>query len=227
LDRLQEPIRYDGGVATRAEALAGMLGGGVPFAWAVRYLSDSPALSAADAARLCRAARAAGADRLAPRPGGRPAHELTPAEFAAEVPGRLARAPAVDVAQWAAAAGRSADLAWAAGPADFADLLGGASRHDRAAVARLLDRLTRYNALHRDYRRAVAAGEVPAADRVTPLDPRSPADAHALRQAHKREVRRALRAGHAVPAAVLGHYPELAGAAGGAGRPGTGVAPAP
>ena len=45
MDKLQEIIRYNGSVATRAEAAEGLLVGGVPFAWVIRYLSDSPTLS--------------------------------------------------------------------------------------------------------------------------------------------------------------------------------------
>ena len=230
-DKLQEVIRYNGTVATRAEAAEGLLAGGVPVAWVIRYLSDSPTLTAAEFARESKpkdrkrfAARFSDEarddhGRFAPAgnaggvPAPKPAHEMTTEEFGATLPGRVSRKPAVSVEAWAKEQGREAALI---GGSDntIANLIGGLlterTAHGKGKVKALAKKMGEYNALHRDYQAAVTAGAVPQVETVTPLDPDSPADAAHVRAMHKRAIYRALGAGMTVPEHVLAAYPGVA-----------------
>ena len=222
MDKLQEIIRYNGSVATRAEAAEGLLSGGVPFAWVVRYLSDAPTLAPADIRREARAK-----DRVrfseesrddAPRgtPAGStggPAHELTAAEFGRSLPGRATRTPAVGVHEWAKARGREGDLEFDKREFNVAALIGAAPRvamHGRDKAKALAAKLAAYNALQRDYREAVRSGAVPQVEAVAPLDPANEADAAFVRAAHKRAIYKAIGAGLTVPPHVLAEYPGVA-----------------
>jgi hypothetical protein len=235
-DKLQEVIRYNGSVATRAEAAEGLLLGGVPFAWVIRYLSDSPTLSSAEFQREAKPkdrvrfsarfndqpreqpreddGRFAAAGNAGGNPAPRPAHEMTAGDFARTLPGRVTRTPAVGVHEWARAQGREADLAWDKSDTNVADLIGGlltrGSRQQKGHAKVLARQLGKYNALYRDYEAAVKSGQIPQTETVTPLDTvASAADAAYVRAMHKRAIYKAIGAGLTVPAPVLAEYPGL------------------
>ncbi len=225
MDKLQEIIRYNGSVATRAEAAEGLLAGGVPFAWVVRYLSDAPTLSPAEIRREARAkdrvrfseeSRDAHGHRPAAGSEGatKPPHEMTAAEFGATLSGRVTRTPAVGVSEWAKARGREADLEFDRREFNVAALIGDGpvrSAGGREGAKALAKKLAVYNAVQRDYREAVRTGAVPRVETVAPLDPAdNGADAAHVRAMHKRAIYKAIGAGATVPPHVLAEYPGVA-----------------
>jgi hypothetical protein len=220
-DKLRELIRYDGGVATRAEAAEGLLRGGVPFAWVIRYLSDTPTLTPEEGRRLPGGRVRFSQDRQRDElgrfaPTGKAAHEMTADEFAAAVPGRVERKPAQGIDDWAKSRGREADLAFGANDINVANLIGGAltesTRHGRGKVKTLISKLADYNRLTADYNKSVASGEVPMVEKLVPLDTvNSKADQAYVRSMHKRAIRKALSAGLTVPPEVSKDYPEFQG----------------
>lgn len=215
MQKLQELIRYNGGVATRAEAAQGLLTAGVPFAWVIRYLSDAVAMTPREAARVSprhvKFARECERDNsVRSAQPGKPPHEMTHDEFARTLTGRIVREPSQTLPEWARARGREADT-------DFAELVGGMmtqAKYARGQAKPLIEKLARYNALNDEYGADVAAGRVPVTEKVVPLNPAdSEADRAYIRAAHKRAVHKALGAGLTVPAEVLKDYPGLANTA--------------